>query len=135
MAVPCVFSASEVPKGKSPTHIFCTPEDCSRWLRQDENRRRVKPNTEILLFSGTEINVRGIGDLALEIDWPITTLSFLFSCVYQDLHRDSLLPDLSRALLSRNSFGDSRRNRQFEEFVLIRLYHEKYPEHEAYQAD
>src|SRR6267143_4660250 len=54
---------------------------------------------------------------------------------YQDLHRHSLLPDLGRALLPRNSFGDSRRNWQFEEFVLIRLNHEKYPEHEAHQAD
>lgn len=53
----------------------------------------------------------------------------------KDLRRDGLSAGLGRPLLPGNSFGDSRRNRQFEELVLVRLNHEKYPEHEAHQAD
>jgi len=57
------------------------------------------------------------------------------SSINKDPPRDVLLPCLGRALLPRNSLGNSRRNGQLEEFVLIRLNHEKYPEHEAHQAD
>jgi hypothetical protein len=51
------------------------------------------------------------------------------------VRRDGLSPSLGRALLPRNSLGDSRSDGQFKEFVPIRLNHEKYPEYKAHQAD